>query len=42
MSKIPAEKLKTYIQRALENRKGRKFTETMDLQIGLKVNKYLK
>ena len=36
MSKIGAEKLKGFIKECLENRKKRKFTETIDLQIGLK------
>jgi large subunit ribosomal protein L10Ae len=36
MSKIPAEKMKVAITQMLENRKERKFVETVDLQIGLK------
>ena len=36
MSKIPADKMKAYIKEMLENRKKRKFVETIDLQIGLK------
>lgn len=38
MSKIPVDKMKTYITQALskENRRPRKFNETIDLQIGLK------
>ena len=36
MSKIPAEKMKAYIKEMLENRKKRRFVETIDLQIGLK------
>ena len=36
MSKIGAEKLKGFIKECLENRKKRKFTETIDIQIGLK------
>ena len=36
MSKIGAEKLKGFIKECLENRKKRKFTETIDLQIRLK------
>ena len=36
MSKIPADKLKSSISQILNNRKERKFVETIDLQIGLK------
>ncbi len=36
MSKIPAEKMKIAITQMMENRKPRKFVETVDLQIGLK------
>jgi len=36
MSKIE-HKLKSYITEVLSNRKERKFNETIDLQIGLKV-----
>lgn len=38
MSKIPDQKLKAYINEMLTNRKERKFVETIDLQIGLKVS----
>ncbi len=38
MSKIPDQKLKSYISEMLTNRKERKFVESIDLQIGLKVN----
>lgn len=37
MSKIPEQKLKQYIQDMISSRKERKFVETVDLQIGLKV-----
>ena len=37
MTKIPDQKLKAYINEMLTNRKERKFNETVDLQIGLKV-----
>jgi ribosomal protein L1 len=37
MTKIPDQKLKGYINEMLTNRKERKFVETVDLQIGLKV-----
>jgi large subunit ribosomal protein L10Ae len=36
MTKIPDQKLKSYIQEMLANRKERKFVESVDLQIGLK------
>jgi len=38
MSKIPDNKLREYITKMLADRKERKFKETVDLQIGLKVN----
>ena len=37
MSKIPEQKFKTYISNMLEGRKERKFLESVELQIGLKV-----
>lgn len=37
MSKIADTKLRTSITNMLTNRKERKFVETVDLQIGLKV-----
>ena len=37
MSKIPADRMKSAITEMLKNRKPRKFDETIDLQIGLKV-----
>lgn len=36
MSKIPQDKMRAFIKEMLTNRKQRKFTETIDLQIGLK------
>lgn len=36
MSKIPNDKMRAFIKEMLANRKERKFTETIDLQIGLK------
>lgn len=36
MSKIPDQKLKGFISKALSDRKQRKFVESVDLQIGLK------
>lgn len=42
MSKIPDQKLKGYIQKMLADRKERKFVESIDLQIGLKVSDYTK
>lgn len=36
MSKITADKMKKCISEMLQNRKKRDFTETVDLQIGLK------
>lgn len=41
MSKIPDNKLRSYIQQMLTERKERKFVESIDLQIGLKVRKQL-
>lgn len=38
MSKIPDNKLKSYITTMLADRKERKFDESIDLQIGLKVS----
>ena len=40
MSKIPDTKIRGYIQQMLTDRKERKFVESVDLQIGLKVNKH--
>ena len=37
MTKIPDNKLKGFINNMLTDRKERKFVETVDLQIGLKV-----
>lgn len=37
MTKIPDNKLKGFIQTMLSDRKERKFVESIDLQIGLKV-----
>lgn len=37
MTKIPDQKLQAYIQQMLTDRKERKFQESIDLQIGLKV-----
>ncbi len=37
MSKIPVDRMKSCISEMLKNRKPRKFPETIDLQIGLKV-----
>jgi ribosomal protein L1 len=37
MTKIPDNKLKGFINNMLTERKERKFVETVDLQIGLKV-----
>ena len=42
MSKIPDTKIRSYIQQMLTDRKERKFVESVDLQIGLKVNKFNK
>lgn len=36
MSKIPQDRMRQYIKEMLTNRKPRKFSETIDLQIGLK------
>ena len=38
MSKIPDNKIRAYIQQMLAERKERKFDESIDLQIGLKVS----
>lgn len=38
MTKIPDQKLKGYINTMLAERKDRKFVESVDLQIGLKVH----
>ena len=39
MSKIPADRMKSCINEMIKNKKPRKFVETIDLQVGLKVNK---
>lgn len=41
MSKIADTKLRTCITTMMTNRKERKFDETVDLQIGLKVSDYV-
>ena len=38
MTKIPDQKIRSYIETMLADRKERKFVETVDLQIGLKVS----
>lgn len=38
MSKIPEQKFKTHISNMLAGRKERKFLESVELQIGLKVS----
>jgi hypothetical protein len=42
MSKIPVDRMKSAIGEMLKIRKPRKFVETIDLQIGLKVNHFIK
>ena len=37
MSKIPVDRMKSCIGEIITNKKPRKFVETIDLQIGLKV-----
>ena len=37
MSKIPVDRMKSVITEMIKDRKPRKFVETVDLQIGLKV-----